>query len=97
LTLQDGTNPRKPDVFKATYELNKHGKESRYCIIGFEFNEPMKHAEFYQSISNEILQTTDDWEKVKFFPTLEEAEKTRLQLREDYNDYGWYAVICNAP
>lgn len=68
----------------------------RYCILGFEYNEPMKHAEFYQSISHDILQTTDDWDKVKFYPTLEEAEKMRLQLRDDYNDYGWYVVICNA-
>lgn len=68
----------------------------RYCILGFEYNEPMKHAEFYQSISHDILHITDDWDKVKFYPTLEEAETMRLQLREDYNDYGWYVVICNA-
>ena len=68
----------------------------RYCILGFEYNEPMKHAEFYQSISHDVLHTTDDWDKVKFYPTLEEAETMRLQLRDDYNDYGWYVVICNA-
>lgn len=67
----------------------------RYCIIGFEYNEPMKHAEFYQNISLGILQTTDDWDKVKFYDTLEDAEKMRLQLREYYDDYGWYVVICN--
>jgi len=68
----------------------------RYCILGFEYNEIVKHAEFYHSVSNDILQTTDEWDKVKFYQTLEEAESMRLRLREDYNDYGWYVVICNA-
>ena len=69
----------------------------RYCILGFEYNEPMKHAEFFERIIDGCqLKTTDDWDKVKFYPTLEEAETMRLQLRNEFNDYGWYVVICNA-
>jgi hypothetical protein len=69
----------------------------RYCIIGFEYNEPMKHAEFFKEVNfNGILETTDDWDKVAYFETLITADDVRNHLKEDFPDYVWYVLICNA-
>lgn len=65
-----------------------------YCIIGFEYNEPMNGAEFYTKEVNEYLQTTDDMEKAKHYSTLPEAQEDLKMLKQQYNDYGWYILIC---
>ena len=69
----------------------------RYCIIGFEYNEPMNYCEFFKDVNkNEILETTDDWDKAKYFDSLTVANDVMNHLKEDFNDYGWYVLICNA-
>jgi len=68
---------------------------TRYCIVGFQYNEPMKQSEFYKGVKYGLLQTTDEWDEVKFYQSLEEAEFDKLCLKHDFPDYGWYVLIFN--
>lgn len=71
----------------------KTTRERKYAILGLEYNEPMKHCEFYQDVISGILHTTDDWRNVKYYENLYEAEKQLTYLKTEYNDYGWYIVL----
>jgi hypothetical protein len=68
----------------------------KYCIIGFEYDDPINYSEFFQDINKYgILETTDDWEKAKTFDELVVADDVRNHLKEDFTDYGWYVLIIN--
>lgn len=66
----------------------------KYCIIGFEYNNTWKLPEFYVGVKDDILQTTDDWDRITYFKHPIVAEQTLDILKEDFSDYGWYIMIC---
>ena len=66
--------------------------ENKYCILGFEDNEPMK---MFQAWTEDGLVTTDDWDYVKYFDNLTTAKEVKSYLQDEFNDYTWYVLICN--